>query len=104
MAALERDHAEGLLYRRHLAEFDAAHEGAFLAGTLWVAQYWIARGDLTRGRKMLDAVLGCANDLYLFSEEADPKSRRMLGILPQSFVHAAFVGAVIDLKAALGTP
>ena len=50
---------------------------------------------------MLDAVLGCANDLFLFSEEADPKSGRMLGNFPQSFVHAAFIGAVVDLKAAL---
>ena len=101
MAVLERDHADGLLYRRHLTEFDAKQEGAFLAGTLWVAQYWIARGDLERGQKMLDAVLGCANDLFLFSEEADPKSGRMLGNFPQSFVHAAFIGAVVDLKAAL---
>ena len=98
---LGREHAKGLLYRRHLTEFDARQEGAFLAGTLWVAQYWINRGDLGRGRQILDAVLECANDLYLFSEEAEPESRRMLGNFPQSFVHAAFIGAVIDLKAAL---
>lgn len=101
MRVLERDHAEGYLYRRHLFEFDARKEGAFLAGTLWVAQYWIMRGDLEKSRKIINTVLACGNDLHLFSEEADPETKRMLGNFPQSFVHAAFIGVVIDLKVAL---
>ena len=101
MRVLERDHAEGDLYHRQLFEFDAREEGAFLAGTLWVAQYWIMRGKLARSRKIIDAVLACGNDLFLFAEEADPKTKRMLGNFPQSFVHAALIGVVVDLKAAL---
>lgn len=43
MAALERDHSpDGLLYRRHLECFDARQEGAFLAGTFWVAPDLVA--------------------------------------------------------------
>lgn len=101
MKVLERDYATGYLYRRHLKTFDSQKEGAFLAGTLWVAQYWIMRQDLQRARAIIDAALEFSNDLGLFAEEADPKTGAMLGNFPQTFVHAAFIGAVIDLKAAL---
>jgi GH15 family glucan-1,4-alpha-glucosidase len=101
MQALERDYATGHLYRRHLRSFDSQREGVFLAGTFWVAQYWIMRGDLQRAQAIMDAGLKYANDLGLFAEEADPKTGRMLGNFPQTFVHAAFVGAALDLKAAL---
>ena len=103
MAVLERDYSwDGLLYRRHLECADACREGAFLAGTFWVAQCWILRGDLARAQRILDAGLVYANDLGLFAEEADPhRGGRMLGNIPQSFVHAAFIGAAVDLKDAL---
>ncbi len=97
MNALERDHAAGHLYRRHLERF-GAKEGAFLAGTLWVAQYWVMRGDPKRAQAILDAALAGANDLGLFAEELDPESGEMLGNFPQTFVHAAFIGAVVDLR------
>lgn len=101
MKVLERDLATGHLYRRHLERFDSQKEGAFLAGTFWVAQYWVMRRDFQRVRAILDAALGYANDLGLFAEEADPKTGQMLGKFPQTFVHAAFIGTVIDLKTAL---
>ncbi len=98
--ALERDYRDGHLYRRHLERYDSGKEGAFLAGTFWVAQYWVMRGDLERAVEILEAGLAYANDLGFFAEEADPGTGRMLGNFPQTFVHAAFIGAVIDLKAA----
>lgn len=101
MKVLERDFATGNLYRRSLEHFDSQQEGAFLAGTFWVAQYWIMRRDFQRVRAILDATLDYANDLGLFAEEADPETGQMLGNFPQTFAHAAFIGAVLDLKAAL---
>jgi GH15 family glucan-1,4-alpha-glucosidase len=101
MRALEQRYCRDDLYWRHLEELGPFEEGAFLAGTLWVAQYWILRGDLARGRRILDAALRYANDLGLFAEEADPDSGRMLGNLPQTFVHASLVGAAVDLRDAL---
>ena len=101
MARLERDCSrDGLLYWRHLACFDARQEGAFLAGTLWVAQYWVMRRDLERAERILRAALRYANDLGLFAEEGGPAGEDMLGNFPQAFVHAALIGLVIDLKAA----
>jgi GH15 family glucan-1,4-alpha-glucosidase len=98
---LEQDYCQGHLYWRHLEELSRYREGAFLAGTIWVAQYWIMRKDLERARQILDAVLTYANDLGFFSEEADPKTGQMLGNFPQTFVHAALIGAVIDYKNAM---
>lgn len=103
IAALEKHWSwQGLLYWRRLECDDTRQEGAFLPGTLWVAQYWIMRGDLARARRIIDAVLECSTDLGLLSEEADPHGRRLLGNIPQAFAHAAFIGAVVDLKAASG--
>ena len=108
IAALERDHScDGLLYWRHLESADARLEGSFLAGAFWVAQCWVLLGDLERARRILEAGLGYANDLGLFAEEAEPRggcSGTMLGNIPQSFVHAAFIGAVIDLRDGLSRP
>jgi GH15 family glucan-1,4-alpha-glucosidase len=105
IAALEKHWSwQGLLYWRRLECTDSRKEGAFLAGTFWVAQYWVMRGDLKRARRIIDAALACANDLGLFAEEADPRTGRMLGNIPQAFVHAALIGAAIDLKAATESP
>jgi len=98
---LERDYGTGHLYRRHLRSFDSQKEGAFLAGTFWVAQYWVMRQDFARAKAIIDTGLEFANDLGLFAEEADPTTREMLGNFPQTFVHAAFMGAVLDLKTAM---
>lgn len=104
MSALEKHWSwRGLLYRRRLECADSREEGAFLAGTFWVAQYWVMRGDLARARRIIDEALGYANDLGLFSEEADIDAQCMLGNLPQAFAHAALIGAVIDLVAAYET-
>ncbi|AFZ69684.1 glycoside hydrolase family 15 protein [Deinococcus peraridilitoris] len=97
---LERDYRVGNLYWRHLEAESVRREGTFLAGTLWVAQYWVMR-DVQRAKVILEAALEYANDLHLFAEEADPHTGRMLGNFPQSFVHAAFIGVIVDYKAAL---
>lgn len=101
IAAIERDLADGDLYRRHLELYDEQREGAFLASTLWVAQYWVMRGELEKTRRIIDMVLDCANDLGQLPEMALPGDCTMIGNFPQTFVHAALIGAVIDLKAAL---
>lgn len=101
MKVLEREYASGHLYRRHLEQFDSKKEGAFMAGTLWVAQYWIMRRDFERVHAILEAALKYSNDLGFFPEQADPQTHQMLGNFPQTFVHAAFIGAAVDLKTAL---
>jgi GH15 family glucan-1,4-alpha-glucosidase len=95
---LERKYCPGgNLYHRHLEKARAQRrEGAFLAGTFWVAHYWVVRGDLGRASRMIDAGLSHANDLGLFPEEIDARSGRMLGNIPLGLVHASFLSVVAD--------
>jgi GH15 family glucan-1,4-alpha-glucosidase len=99
--AIERDLSDGGLYRRHLELYDETKEGVFLAASIWMAQYQVMRGNLEKTRSILDAVLEFSNDLGHMPEMGDTSDGSMLGNFPQTFVHAAFIGAVIDLKAAL---
>lgn len=95
---LERDHRDGKLYRRTLACYDASKEGVFLAGCLWMAQYNIMAGNLEKAENIINAALEFSNDLGFFAEEGNIERNEMLGNFPQTFVHASFIGAVIDLK------
>ncbi|MDB5773592.1 MAG: hypothetical protein JWM42_3966 [Burkholderia sp.] len=103
MRVLERAYSHANLHWRHLEDSDSRDEGAFLAGTIWVAQYRVARQDLSRARSILEAALEYANDLGLFAEEADPATGGMLGNFPQTLLHAALIGAVVDYKYASRT-
>ena len=93
---LEKDYSKDNLYWRHLEEFDSKDEGAFLAGTFWMAQYWIMMDQLDKAKAIIDAGLLYSNDLGFFAEEA--RDHEMIGNFPQTFVHASFVGAVVDLN------
>lgn len=92
---LLQQHEENGLYRRTLVNDNAQKEGAFLAGTIWVAQYWIERGEIQKGKNILQRVLEHSTDLGFLSEEADPKTGTLLGNIPQTFTHAALIGAIV---------
>lgn len=97
---LERDYCCNNLFRRHLVDFDSGREGAFLAGTFWVAQYWVMRRNWDKFESIMTAALAFMNDVGLMPEEGDPETGEFLGNIPQTFVHASLVGAVIDYKKA----
>lgn len=98
---LERDHCQNNLFRRHLVDADACEEGVFLAGTFWVAQYWVMRKDWQKFKEILHAALAFMNDVGLMPEEGNPETGEHLGNTPQTFVHASLIGAVIDYKNAM---
>jgi GH15 family glucan-1,4-alpha-glucosidase len=95
---LEARFCEKDLVYRNLLLFDEKKEGAFLAASFWMAQYWIMRNNYEKSKAYIDAALKYKNDLGLFAEEADPHSDQMRGNFPQSFVHASFIGAAIDFN------
>lgn len=99
---LEEHYCENDLVYRNLLLFDEKKEGAFLAANFWMAQYWIMRNDYKKSKRYINAALRYRNDLGLFAEEADPTSDAMLGNIPQSFVHASCIGAIIDFNNAFG--
>lgn len=102
MEKLEQNYCHKNLYRRHLVAFDSQQEGAFLAGTFWVAQYWVMRGDKVKFEQTTEAALRFMNDVGMMPEEGDPETGEWLGNVPQAFVHASLIGAVIDYKEAFG--
>jgi GH15 family glucan-1,4-alpha-glucosidase len=100
MREIEEKHREDDLYYRRLEQFDASQEGVFLAGSLWVAQYYVMRDDFVKARQIIEATLRFANDLGYLAEEGDVATGEMLGNFPQTFVHASLMGVIVDLHAA----
>lgn len=99
---LEQHWCRENLYWRRLEEFDSHKEGAFLAGTCWMAHYYAVAGNVDRAHLIIEAVLRYQNDLGFFAEEAGlDDGAQMLGNFPQTFVHSSFICAVNGLKLTL---
>lgn len=94
---LERSYQKSNLYWRSLVEFDSQQEGAFLAGTCWMAHHYAIAGDFNKSEQILHAVAACSTDLGYFSEEYDPVNKTMLGNFDQTFVHSSFICAANGL-------
>jgi GH15 family glucan-1,4-alpha-glucosidase len=97
---LEANYCREQLYWRRLEEYDSRKEGAFLAGSCWMAHYYAVAGDLPKSQAILDAVARFQNDLGYFSEEADVDKGLLLGNFAQSFVHSSFICAANGLTKA----
>jgi GH15 family glucan-1,4-alpha-glucosidase len=97
---LEARYCREQLYWRRLEEYDSRKEGAFLAGSCWMAHYYAVAGDLPKSQAILDAVARFQNDLGYFSEEADVAKGLLLGNFAQSFVHSSFICAANGLTKA----
>jgi GH15 family glucan-1,4-alpha-glucosidase len=48
--------------------------------------------------QLVDRLLSLRNDLGLFSEEYDPREKRLLGNFPQAFTHVALISTVHFLE------
>ena len=97
ISIIEDEHRDGELYRRTLACYDASKEGVFLAGCFWMAQYYIMLDNQEKAERIIETALKFSNDLGFFSEEGNVEREEMLGNFPQTFVHASFIGAILDL-------
>ncbi|HVV63852.1 MAG TPA: glycoside hydrolase family 15 protein [Rhizomicrobium sp.] len=102
IAAIERELVVDGLVRRYRTESGAdglpPGEGAFLACSFWLADAYQRQGRIEEANALVDRLLTLRNDLGLFSEEYDPKARRLIGNFPQAFSHLAMVQTVIGLS------
>ncbi|MFD2599077.1 glycoside hydrolase family 15 protein [Sphingobacterium corticis] len=95
---LEQHHSRDNLYWRTLVEFDASKEGAFLAGSCWIAHYYAVAGNYEKSAQILDSVKSYQNDLGYFAEEADVDNKCQLGNFNQTFVQSSFICAANGLS------
>ncbi len=93
---IEQEYKSGVLYHRHLEAYDAHKEGVFLAGSLWMAQYYLLLKNLDKAKAIIDGVLRFATDLGFLPEEGNTTTGEPLGNIPQTFVHASLIGAIVD--------
>ena len=103
--AAVRDELEGeglvLRYRSDQAvDGLQGKEGSFLACTFWLAECLAHQGDIEQAREVFDRVLATSNDLGLFAEEYDTRSRHMLGNFPQALTHLSHISAALALSRA----
>ncbi|MDX3807630.1 MAG: glycoside hydrolase family 15 protein [Bosea sp. (in: a-proteobacteria)] len=66
-------------------------EGAFLACSFWLVENYVLQERLQDADRLLDRLVGLANDVGLLAEEYDPLAKRFLGNFPQALSHVALV-------------
>jgi GH15 family glucan-1,4-alpha-glucosidase len=77
-------------------------EGAFLAGTFWLADALALMGRHDEAAEVFERLLGVRNDVGLLAEEYDPQARRQLGNFPQAFSHVGLINTAQNLASAQG--
>jgi GH15 family glucan-1,4-alpha-glucosidase len=88
--AVDEALGDGGLHRR-LEGRDA--EGAFLPVTFWLAACRALAGDVEAARAAFERAAGCANDVGLLAEMADPRTGEPLGNVPQALSHVGLITA-----------
>ena len=75
-------------------------ENPFLACSFWLVEQYAHTGRLPEAVRLLDQLVGYANEVGLLSEEYDTVNGRMAGNYPQAFSHLALVRAADAIHAA----
>jgi GH15 family glucan-1,4-alpha-glucosidase len=74
-------------------------EGAFLACSMWLVEALALADRRDEAEDVFEKMLRRANDVGLFSEEADPDSGELLGNFPQALTHIGLMNAALCLSA-----
>jgi GH15 family glucan-1,4-alpha-glucosidase len=91
---------DGLVRRYDAPDGVGGGEGAFLLCSFWLLDCLIHARRLDEADQLLDRLLGLANDVGLYAEQADVVTGEALGNFPQAFTHMALVTSCAHLAAA----
>jgi GH15 family glucan-1,4-alpha-glucosidase len=97
--AIRKELQEQGFLRRYAADGDdlEGREGTFLACTFWLVECLAHQGRTEEAHRIFQNALSAGNDLFLFSEEYDPREGKMLGNFPQGLTHLSLIAAVMAL-------
>ncbi len=99
----ELDAGDGLIYRYRRQDGLRGTEGAFLCCSFWLAECLARQGELDDARAVYESAASAGNELGLFSEEVDPRTRELIGNYPQGLTHLAHISAAVCLAAVEGS-
>ncbi len=68
-------------------------ENAFLACSFWLVEALAHNGRLQEASETMDAMVGLATDVGLYSEEMEPGTHAMRGNIPQALTHLSLLNA-----------
>jgi GH15 family glucan-1,4-alpha-glucosidase len=74
-------------------------EHPFLACSFWLVAAYARAGRVADGQRLMERLVGLANDVGLLSEEYDVDAGRMAGNFPQAYSHLTLVQAARALAA-----
>jgi GH15 family glucan-1,4-alpha-glucosidase len=100
LAIADELRVDGMVKRYIEAETDdglTGVEGAFAICSFWLVSAMAEIGELDRARDLCEKLLSYASPLFLYAEEIDPRTGRMLGNFPQAFTHLALINAVMHV-------
>ena len=91
---------EGLLRRYRGRDGLSGDEGVFLACSFWVVECYARQNRPEEAREVFDRAVSTGNDLGLFAEEFDVRSKQMLGNFPLGLTHLSHIAAAMALSGA----
>ena len=100
--AIERRLLQDGFVLRYVAENQVdglpGSEGAFLACSFWLADYYAYAGRREEAEQLFERLLALRSPLGLLAEEYDPARRRQIGNFPQAFSHLALIATAHALS------